>query len=137
MSGLNQRFAKPPYGINMYRGFKSVLLRSIVRGVAQPGWSVAPSAPRPEVHKMYYTYILFSESINKYYVGNTEDLTDRLKRHNAGEGKFTKRGVPWNLKCSFKCNTRSEAIILENKIKKRGVKRFLQDMIVRGVAQPG
>ena len=86
---------------------------------------------------MFFTYILFSESINKYYVGHTEDLNDRLKRHNAGNGKFTKRGVPWELKWSFESSTRSEAIILEKKIKKRGSKRFLEDVIVRGVAQPG
>ena len=27
MSGLNQRFAKPPYGVNLYREFKSLPLR--------------------------------------------------------------------------------------------------------------
>ncbi|MDP1677172.1 MAG: GIY-YIG nuclease family protein [Bacteroidota bacterium] len=86
---------------------------------------------------MFFTYILFSDTLNKYYVGHTYDVQERLKRHNAGEGQFTKNGVPWELKYTFECKTRSEAMILENKIKKRGVKRFLQDITVRGVAQPG
>ena len=77
------------------------------------------------------------ENRPKYYVGHTQDLDDRLKRHNAGEGKFTKAGIPWELRWKLECKTRSEAIILENKIKKRGIKRFLDDLNVRGVAQPG
>ena len=86
---------------------------------------------------MFVTYILFSKSINKYYVGHTEDLDERLRRHNAGDGKFTKRGIPWKVEWSFVNETKSNAILLENKIKKRGIKRFLHDIIVRGVAQPG
>ncbi len=86
---------------------------------------------------MFFTYILFSFSLNKYYVGHTENIDDRFKRHNAGEGKFTKKGIPWELKWFYESNTRSKAIILENKIKKRGIKRFLQNVSVRGVAQPG
>ncbi len=32
VSGLNQRFAKPPYGVNLYREFKSPPLRRIKNG---------------------------------------------------------------------------------------------------------
>uniref|UniRef100_A0A7V2ZJ94 GIY-YIG domain-containing protein n=1 Tax=Ignavibacterium album TaxID=591197 RepID=A0A7V2ZJ94_9BACT len=39
------------------------------------------------------TYILYSEKIDKYYVGVTEDLILRLERHNEGWGKFTKTGI--------------------------------------------
>ncbi len=33
---------------------------------------------------MWFTYILYSNSIDKYYVGHTNDLYWRLERHNAG-----------------------------------------------------
>jgi putative endonuclease len=46
---------------------------------------------------MYYTYILYSSSLDKYYVGYTHDLTLRLERHNSGWGKFSSRGIPWIL----------------------------------------
>ncbi|MCD4696138.1 MAG: GIY-YIG nuclease family protein, partial [Bacteroidales bacterium] len=31
---------------------------------------------------MFYTYIIFSERKQQYYVGLTQDVDDRLKRHN-------------------------------------------------------
>ena len=86
---------------------------------------------------MFVAYILFSKSINEYYVGYSQNIVDRLQRHNNGESKSTKRGVPWDLVWKLVCATRSEAMLLESKIKKRGIKRFLDDVLVRGVAQPG
>ncbi|TAK96865.1 GIY-YIG nuclease family protein [Patescibacteria group bacterium] len=44
---------------------------------------------------MFYIYILFSGSKNKYYIGHTEDLDIRLKRHNSGLVRSTKGGKPW------------------------------------------
>jgi len=76
--------------------------------------------------KRYYPYILYSRKLAKYYTGSTQDLGNRLGEHNSGEDKFTKAGVPWELVKSFSCSTRPEAVRLENKIKKRGVKRFLE-----------
>jgi putative endonuclease len=40
----------------------------------------------------------------------------------------TKYGIPWELVKTFMCETRSEAILLEKKIKKRGAKRYLEDL---------
>jgi len=33
---------------------------------------------------MYFTYIIYSKSKDKYYVGYTHDLKLRLERHNTG-----------------------------------------------------
>jgi len=82
---------------------------------------------------MNVVYILFSTSINKYYCGQTANLQERLERHNSGRSKFTKSGVPWKLVHSISCSNRSEAIRLESKIKKRGIKRYLLDNHVLGV----
>jgi len=48
------------------------------------------------MHK-YFTYILFSPKINKFYVGSTDNISWRLERHNLGWGRFTKSGIPWHL----------------------------------------
>ena len=72
-------------------------------------------------------YILHSDSIQEYYVGISQDLVDRLKRHNSGRSKATKKGVPWEVIRIIHCTTRSEAVILEKKIKKRGIQRWLLD----------
>ena len=75
----------------------------------------------------FKVYILFSERLNRYYVGSTSDLEDRLRRHNSGEGKYSSKGIPWKLVVSFDCENRSEAVRLEMKIKKRGIVRYLID----------
>ncbi|MCE7063401.1 GIY-YIG nuclease family protein [Dyadobacter sp. CY343] len=76
----------------------------------------------------FVVYILFSESLNKFYVGQTQDLDSRLRRHNEGRVNFTGKGVPWILVHTFECSDRSTAMQLEGKIKKRGIKRHLQDL---------
>ena len=74
-----------------------------------------------------FVYILKSKSTNRYYCGQTKDFETRLKRHNSGRERYTKSGVPWLLVHIITVNDRSEAVILERKIKKRGIKRFLLD----------
>lgn len=39
---------------------------------------------------MYYLYILISQKDKKLYIGSTNDLQDRLKKHNAGQVESTK-----------------------------------------------
>ena len=72
-------------------------------------------------------YILYSNSIKQYYAGSSGDFDDRLIRHNAGRSKSTKKGTPWNVVRIIPCSSRSEAVILEAKIKKRGIQRWLLD----------
>jgi putative endonuclease len=37
----------------------------------------------------YFVYILWSTELQKFYIGQTQDLENRLKEHNAGEGSFS------------------------------------------------
>ena len=76
----------------------------------------------------YFVYILFSESLQKYYVGSTGDVVKRLAEHNKGKSNFTSKGVPWQLITTFNLVSRSEAVNLELKIKNRGIKRYLHDI---------
>jgi putative endonuclease len=59
---------------------------------------------------MFYVYILRSQKTGRRYVGSCEDLDDRVRRHNAGEGPATKHGVPWILVHSERFETRLEAM---------------------------
>ena len=65
----------------------------------------------------YCVYILYSISVDRYYVGQTSNLEDRLKRHNQGRSKYTKSGIPWTLKYKESFGTRSEAKAREKKFK--------------------
>ena len=78
---------------------------------------------------MYYVYILRSKKTGRYYCGQTVNLARRLSQHNDPDNKFTKTTSrypgPWELVEKYQCDSRSEALKLERKIKKRGIKRFL------------
>jgi putative endonuclease len=75
----------------------------------------------------YIVYILFSESSGRYYIGHTQNIEIRLHQHNSAQGNFTSKYAPWNLVWSNTISSRGEAMKLENKIKKRGARRFLND----------
>ena len=76
---------------------------------------------------VFKTYILWSSSLQKFYVGSTNNLEDRLLRHNSGQGKFTSKEMPWIVIWSCDCVDRKEAFNLESKIKSRGIRRFLEE----------
>ena len=67
---------------------------------------------------MAYTYILYSEKLNKYYVGACIDIDRRLKEHNTGHSKYTSTGLPWILKYKEEFETLQEAKKRELAIKK-------------------
>ena len=77
---------------------------------------------------MFTVYILFSKSISKYYTGHTQDLINRLIEHNNGETTSIRNGIPWEIVWKMEFDSRAEAMKMEAKIKKRGAKRFLEDL---------
>ncbi|HNU96085.1 MAG TPA: GIY-YIG nuclease family protein [Candidatus Magasanikbacteria bacterium] len=46
---------------------------------------------------MYYVYVLKSTKDQRFYIGFTKDLKNRVKEHNAGEVKSTKDRKPMKL----------------------------------------
>ena len=76
-----------------------------------------------------YCYILFSETLNKYYIGSTPDLERRLEEHNRGKEKFTKYGLPWKLVYKEEFNDLKDARKREFYIKKMKSKKFIEALI--------
>ena len=66
---------------------------------------------------MFHLYILLSEKTNKFYIGSTGNMEDRLIRHNSGRSKATKAGIPWKLMYTEEFETRNEAIKREMELK--------------------
>ena len=66
---------------------------------------------------MYYAYILYSDTRNKYYVGSTSSLQDRLKKHNTNHSGFTGHTGDWRIVWSEIFETRTLAILKEKEIK--------------------
>ena len=80
------------------------------------------------MHK-YFTYILFSPKINKFYVGSTDNISWRLERHNLGWGRFTKSGIPWHLVYFEEFDSKSDALKRERQIKNRKSRKYIEDLI--------
>jgi predicted GIY-YIG superfamily endonuclease len=74
---------------------------------------------------MRYVYILKSESSGeRFYVGVTADLRDRLKRHNAGEISHTSKFLPWELKTYVAFSDQEKAFAFERYLKSASGRAF-------------
>ena len=93
------------------------------------GSNPSSSAKSPIIGAFFmacFVYILYSEEHDSYYIGQTNDVSEWLKRHNLGMEKATARYAPWKLILSFEKASRSEAVVLERKIKNLNRQRLLQ-----------
>ena len=65
-----------------------------------------------------YVYILQSGSQTEhYYIGLTDNLKDRLRRHNAGEVSHTAKFRPWRIKTAVAFSDRDRAVQFERYLK--------------------
>ena len=74
----------------------------------------------------YYVYILKSLRNTDIYIGSTDDLYTRIKRHNQGKVKSTKAYRPWKLLEYKEFNSRSEAVRTERFLKTGQQKEILK-----------
>jgi putative endonuclease len=80
----------------------------------------------------YYTYILYSEKLDKYYIGATGDLKKRLSRHNSSNKGFTSTGKPWLIVYSEVYDSRSTALKREKQLKGWKNRERLVTLILKG-----
>lgn len=78
---------------------------------------------------MYYVYILRC-SDNKPYTGCTEDLKDRLKRHQLGNVPATKNRLPVNLITYIAFQDKYLAFNFEKYLKSGSGRAFLKKRLV-------
>ncbi len=101
----------------------------------QSGSHQVPVRVRPSVQQllyiMFFVYALKSISHNFIYVGMTENLEERIRRHNNGYVKSTKRYTPYNLIYSETCQSGIQAREREKYLKSSSGKRFLKSILER------
>lgn len=75
---------------------------------------------------MFFVYILKSDSLNKYYVGHTDDIDKRISEHNSKRKHWTSNANDWCLFYKEEFESRSEAMKRERYIKSfKNIKKFL------------
>ncbi len=79
---------------------------------------------------MFCVYIIYSETIDKFYIGESIDLEQRLEEHNMGfyDSAFTKKANDWSLFYTIHCESRLQARKIEIHIKKMKSKVYIQNL---------
>jgi putative endonuclease len=80
---------------------------------------------------MFFVYVLYSEALNRYYVGQSANLVKRMTEHLAGLARFTCAAKDWELVFVQCVSDRRDAVLLERRIKKaksrKTIERFVAD----------
>lgn len=78
----------------------------------------------------YFVNILQNRIDETCYIGYTQDLEARLKRHNEGRSKYTKLNRPWKLIYYEEYNNRAYATMQEKKIKDHKSRKWIEDLAI-------
>ncbi len=79
---------------------------------------------------MHSCYILYSPSLNRYYIGYTSDaLEERLRKHNTNHKGFTGKATDWQLKWYENFNSATEAKAREKQLKNWKNRERLEKLI--------
>ena len=78
----------------------------------------------------YFVYILYSEKIDRYYIGYSENPMLRLNtRHNLGKVKATKNGIPYRIVKMKEFDSEVLAMTEEKRLKKMKSRVYLKKLI--------
>jgi len=85
---------------------------------------------------MFFVYILYSSKRDRYYVGFTSEIENRVARHNSGSTTSTKSGIPWVLVYSEEFDSKTDAIKREKGIKKMKSRKYIEDLVRKSLERP-
>lgn len=84
---------------------------------------------------MWYVYVL-QNKYRKRYIGSTKDLQKRILKHNSGNNRSTKYGIPWKIiYCEISLNindTRAREKYLKSGMGRRYLKNRLKFFFAQG-----
>ena len=75
-------------------------------------------------------YILYSEKLNRYYIGYTTNFDKRLEFHkNAELNKFTANAQDWELFLKIPCENKIQGLNIEKHIKNMKSKIYIENLL--------
>ena len=77
----------------------------------------------------FTVYIIFSQKLNRYYVGYTSDLGKRIIEHNSGISTFTSKAIDWQIMVTEEFESREGAHKREMEIKKKKSRKYIEWLI--------
>ncbi|MFA6183983.1 MAG: GIY-YIG nuclease family protein [Parcubacteria group bacterium] len=82
----------------------------------------------------FFVYILKSLKDEKLYIGQTNNLENRIKRHNAGQVHSTKNRRPLEILHTEKFDTRKEAMLREKYLKSLKSSQYILENIINSTS---
>jgi len=84
----------------------------------------------PNLYYMpFFIYILYSLTKDKFYIGFTSNLEERIIRHNQKSKGFTGNTNDWKMMYSESFATKSEALAREKQIKSWKSRSKIQELL--------
>ncbi len=80
----------------------------------------------------YYVYIIESLSNGSFYIGSSDNVERRVRRHNSGYSRYTKRHRPWKLVYTERHPSKTEALKRERFLKRQKNREFYLRLIKGG-----
>ena len=77
----------------------------------------------------FFVYIIYSVSLDRFYIGYTFDLEKRLSEHNRGISEYTSKASDWSLRYSEPCSSRELAMKREKEIKRKKSRTYIESLI--------
>ncbi|MBC3785534.1 GIY-YIG nuclease family protein [Spirosoma utsteinense] len=77
---------------------------------------------------MHTVYIIYSPSADRYFIGQSKNLSISLWQHNAKTNPATADGKPWEVKFTKPFDTRNEALSLEMRLRNKD-RAYLEELI--------
>ncbi|NCT18932.1 MAG: excinuclease ABC subunit C [Flavobacteriaceae bacterium CG_4_8_14_3_um_filter_34_10] len=77
----------------------------------------------------FFTYIIYSKSLDRYYIGSTKDVSQRVEENKFSTQGFTSLAKDWELKYVESLATRSLALKREVQIKRWKSRKIIEKLI--------
>jgi putative endonuclease len=77
----------------------------------------------------FYLYILQSETTGQYYIGHTQEISQRIRRHNGNRVPSTKGKGPWKLVYQKEFEDRKNAAGQERYLKQLKDRKFIERLV--------
>ena len=78
---------------------------------------------------MIFVYIIYSKQVDRYYVGQTDNLAERLLSHNSQKSPYTKIANDWRAVYTEEYSTRTDARKRELEIKRKKSRKYIEWLI--------
>ncbi|WP_228237949.1 GIY-YIG nuclease family protein [Allomuricauda sp. M10] len=79
---------------------------------------------------MSSVYVIYSVKLDKYYIGESVDIPNRISQHNNRffKNSFTSGSDDWEIFLVIECGSRELARKIESHIKKMKSRKYIEDL---------